>query len=646
MKSITEKFSGTPISEYIGTRVDEGFFSRARQVSNDIKGAFASLRDKLEWVKSKYRDAVIYCKNVVAKFKHYFLLVDDEGDILPAITPLTMDAAYVEGLIDKATTCVISSMASSKITGNKASWNDARRLYGSGDSRSYWDSLYNESKDEKVELSKFVNEVKLHTEDPQAKYNIIVDDKELRDTIFRHVTNPKLAKLLIYGAPGIGKTAVINAVADAVSKVNPAKYGDFKAVIKTLSNETADNFFLPDYAEIKIDGEVVDRKATDVPKTWLPVYKPTGDPRKDAILDDACGHGMLFIDELSRATPQVLNVILPLVNEGRLNEYVMGSGWNIVVASNRPEDETSGQYNIGNALSNRFAVVYYEPTVHTWRKWAETQGYMSPLLLQWLELPESETMSGGKYFYWDPNEDNSSVQETKILCTPRSWTNAMYDLAEFANTASLEGFKLLDIDTRILGRVLNKYIPAAAIDTFISFLDVIRGLGGSIDRTVADIWKTGKSASLSKAQLRNVGLPLAQLLITYHAKELPTQEEFTNICKWVANQGNDQICSYMIDNFVNVFIGSVDTLKTSSLGSMVHVIMNARWNIENNPKFAADKATIDFHTSQIKFFLDRWRLKGLTDIPDYSEGLQIIADKYGDIFSSYQINGKSGLDID
>ena len=56
-----------------------------------------------------------------------------------------------------------------------------------------------------------------------------------------------------------------------------------------------------------------------------------------------------FIDELSRATPQVLNVILPLINEGILNGYKLGSGWTIVCASNRREDD-EGQESIGNAL--------------------------------------------------------------------------------------------------------------------------------------------------------------------------------------------------------------------------------------------------------------------------------------------------------
>ena len=67
----------------------------------------------------------------------------------------------------------------------------------------------------------------------------------------------------------------------------------------------------------------------------MPVYKPTGDAVKDNELDAACGKGLLFIDELSRASAQVLNVVLPLVNERRFNGYKLGSGWVIICASNR-----------------------------------------------------------------------------------------------------------------------------------------------------------------------------------------------------------------------------------------------------------------------------------------------------------------------
>ena len=84
------------------------------------------------------------------------------------------------------------------------------------------------------------------------------------------------------------------------------------------------------------------------------------------------------------------------------------------------DDEAAGQSELGNALVNRFSQVYYEPTVYTWRKWADKQRFISPLLLQWLSMPESENMSGGKFFYYAPNEEIDDENVTNIMCTPLS----------------------------------------------------------------------------------------------------------------------------------------------------------------------------------------------------------------------------------
>lgn len=626
MKSIKEQFEQTqPIASYLYDRLDEGFFSKAK---GEIQTAFANLRDKLLFIKNKFKDAWIYMRGVVAKFGTYILPVDDEGEPMPAISPLTADMAYVEGLIDKATTTIISSINSQKITGNKASWDDARKMYGPGDSRDYWSRMYNESADgEKANIT----EVRLQTSDPQAKYNVIVDNKRLRDTIIRHIENPKMAKLLIMGAPGIGKTAILDSAEEALKKINPQKYGDFKVITKVLSNETPDNFFLPDYA-------VVDdqKKATDVPKSWLPVYKPSGDPKKDAEYDKACGRGLLFVDELSRATPQVLNVILPLINEGRLNEYKMGSGWTVIAASNRAEDEMSGQSNIGNALANRFAIVYYEPTVNTWMEWARTQNYMSPLLLQWLSLPESEQMSGGKFYYWDPNEGDSVDAETKIMCTPRSWTNAMRELAVFANTADMEGFKLLDIPFEDIGFIFNQYIPSAAIDTFFSFLSVIKAIG-NLDNVAENIWKSGKAPEIKKNDLNKVALPLAQLILTYHSKELPTEKEFANLAKWLVSTNSDQITTYVLNIFKDIYCGDMAPDSMDTLFIVAEAIKTGKL-VKNTAKYKL------YQNDIFKPFLKKWGLKDISDIPNYRPGMEILIGKYANIMQTYKIDGKLGLD--
>ena len=606
MKNIQESFIFTKtISESINEQqIDEG------------------LKEVLSSIKSKFKQAWEYLKGVVAKFGVYFLPVDREGNIMEAISPLTAGQAYKDGMINRDNTCVILDRAGSRIVGLKTKYADAISLYGGGNSLSHWRKVLKECqelRDINILNEEKINEVKLQNEDPQAKYNVIVDNDKLKARVKMALKNKNLARLMIWGAPGIGKTAILMGVLDEMRKDFP----DYQLIVKTLSNETPDNFTLPTYVETEGG-----KKADDVPKTWLPVYRPSGDPKKDVELDEACGKGLLFIDELSRATPQVLNVILPLVNEGIFNGYKLGSGWTIVCASNRAEDEMSGQADIGNALANRFAQVYYEPTVNTWRKWADQQNFISPLLLQWLSMPESENMSGGKFYYMDPNETMDGVGVTKLMCTPRAWTNAMRELACYSETGTLEGFSIFDIDRDILAMTLNQYVPSDAIDSFLAFLEVISKVG-NFDHVVHDIWQNGgKNFKLSKKDLNLVALPLAQLICSAHANQLPTQKEFENLASWLVSQGSDQLTSYVLDIYKNVFMGMLD----DQLRDGTFVIAT------KIKQLGANDSKLGIYKSAYQRFFEKWGIK-FEDMPDYMPGLKMISAKFRDAFKSAIVDG-------
>lgn len=615
MKNITEKFNDR--------------FSISQMIDHDEMEANLdeSLKDVFNSIKSKFKQVWEWVRGLVVKIGTYVVPVNDDGQVLPAITPMTAGVAYREGLTKDDFTFVYNCKDAAKISGLKSDPKQALALLGpvnKNDTFKYWSSLYESESKQEANL----NEVKLHTEDPEAKWNIIVDDAELRDEITRHCKKAGLARLLIWGAPGIGKTAILNDVVEGFKKAG----NDYNLIVKTLSNETPDNFMLPKYVEV--DGGSV--KAEDVPKTWLPVYHPTGDPAKDAQLDAALGKGMLFIDELSRATQQVLNVCLPLINEGQFNGWQMGSGWCIVCASNRPEDEDSGQAPLGNAMLNRFSHIYYEPTVNTWRKWADQQGFMSPLLLQWLSLPETENMSGGKYYYMDPNEDIQNASSTALMCTPRAWTNAMRDLATFSHTGDLQGFTIFDIPTNIIGRVLNKYVPTSAVDSFIAFLSVIHSIG-DFDRVTADIWKNGgKSVKISAKDLMKIALPLAQLIITSHADKLPTDKEFENLATWLADQKNDQLASYVLDIFKSTFMGDVKDTVTRDKLFVIHGIKDY---ISKQPDKDEKKRLYD---AVFKPFFDRWNVDW-DSAPDYQKGLGVAGKQYGEVFRQSVVDGQEAL---
>ena len=602
------------ITEHLENVSSIGHYIERNNVDEGLKEIFSAL-------KTKFKQVFSYIKNVVVRFGTYFLPANENGDLLPVISPLTAGAAYKDGSINKNSTFVHLDKEGGKIVGLNNKMQDALKLYKKESSIKYWDSLIKENTESDyaniVESFKTVNEVKLHTEDPEAKYNIIVDDVELKEEIKMSLMDHDLARLMIWGAPGIGKTAILMNVLEEMRKDFP----NYRLIVKTLSNETPDNFTLPKY--IDVEGQEF---ATDVPKTWLPVYKPTGDPIEDKKLDALCGEGLLFVDELSRATPQVLNVVLPLVNEGIFNGYKLGSGWTIICASNRAEDEMAGQSSIGNALANRFTQLHYEPTVHTWRKWADQQKFMSPLLLQWLSMPESENMSGGKFYYMDPNEDSGRLSDTTLMCTPRAWTNAMKRLARYHRTGSLEGFKIFDIPKNIIQRALNGAIPAQAVDAFMGFLAVIEKIG-NFDQAVHEVWQNGgKGLKIDKKHLTKVALPLAQLVVCAHSDKLPTQKEWENLVDWLVAQKSDQLASYVLDIYLNVFMGMVGERSRNQIFTIQKRIQRSG----NSADLAVFRAAFDD-------FCKKWGIDFM-DIPDYYDGLTRLIKAYGASFKSATID--------
>lgn len=589
-------------------------------LSSALKSAFA-------WAKSKFKQVVAYLSGVVARVGgSYWLPINEDNQVEPAISPLTAGQAYKDGAIKKNNTYVQMGSEGQRVIGLRPNPAAATKVYGSGNSLAYWKSMgIKESLDEN---GKPINEVKLESEDPEAEFGRVVDNKELKEIIKTALQNPHdMPVVLIWGAPGIGKTAIL----EQCLKELGSEFKDYNMIVKTLSNETPDNFTLPKYVEI--EGQ---QRADDVPKTWLPVYHPSGNKEIDEKRDAACGKGLLFIDELSRATQQVQNVCLPLINEGTFNGWKMGSGWVIICASNRMEDEESGgQVTLGSAMANRFFHVYYEPTVNTWEEWAKTQNYISPLLLQWLALPESGTMSGKKYYYWDPNEEEDSSTTSRLMCTPRAWTNAMRTLCLFAHTADLEGFKILDIPLPILKRALGGNIPATAVKSFLAFLEVIRKMG-NMDQALAAVWQgKGKLPNIKPSDVGLVALPICQLLCTAHSDSLPTEKEFENACTWLANMKDGSLAKYFLDNFKNTFWPSVPNTSVKNADGTLTNLADLGFLGGSFAKKNFDAQTLKMTSAQFDKDLKKFGVTYKT-MPCYYHGQEILAPTFADTFNNME----------
>ena len=82
------------------------------------------------------------------------------------------------------------------------------------------------------------------------------------------------------------------------------------------------------------------------------------------------GKGVLFLDELNRASKDVLQAVFQLVLDRKINEYELPKGWHVVCAQNPPtEDYDVNDFN-DSAFADRFCQIKFEPTVKDWLEYA------------------------------------------------------------------------------------------------------------------------------------------------------------------------------------------------------------------------------------------------------------------------------------
>ena len=226
-----------------------------------------------------------------------------------------------------------------------------------------------------------------------------------------------VAPLMLWGPPGVGKSAVVRAVCEA----------------------RGIGF---------VDVRLAQREPIDL--RGLPV------PRGDAVEwllssewpRDAQSKGILLFDELTAADRTLQVAAYELILDRRLGTlYTLPPGWLVLGAGNRTSDRAVAGA-MSSALANRFCHLELEPSLDEWRDWAQRVG-LDPLVPGFLQFrPELFLdLSGDVQRGWP---------------SPRSWERA----ARAIMTAG-------GLGERRLRRVLEGLVGQGAAAELLAFRDLL-----------------------------------------------------------------------------------------------------------------------------------------------------------------------------
>ncbi|MEO0943770.1 MAG: MoxR family ATPase [Pseudomonadota bacterium] len=295
------------------------------------------------------------------------------------------------------------------------------------------------------------------------------------------------ASWMLHGRPGVGKTQLVTALAQGIG----ARLFD----IRLTTIEPQDLRGLPYY-----DHETL--------KTvW---YRPEDLP------DDPAQPSVLFLDELTAASPNLQPTVYGLLQERRVGRHVLPASVFIVAAGNTVDDGAIA-YEMGTALSDRLIHLQVNADAKDWlERYAVDRG-LSPLVTAFLRARPD---------LLDTTEQALRRGEM-IACTPRSWERVS-DIVTAVDDKRLRHAMIAGtVGTAAAAEFAQ---VAAEIETLVSLQEIIaapkaKRLGlypSSINGLVGMIYALVAHADASSiedvieimADLKNVeapGLPLAEL---------------------------------------------------------------------------------------------------------------------------------------
>lgn len=293
---------------------------------------------------------------------------------------------------------------------------------------------------------------------------------------------------MLHGRPGVGKTEIVRTLADEIG----ADLFD----IRLTTIEPQDLRGLPYYDH-------------DAQKTvW---YRPEDLP------DDPARPAILFLDELTAASPYLQPTVYGLLQERRVGRHVLPSNVFIVAAGNTVDDGAVA-YEMGTALSDRLIHLQVTANSKDWLEHYAVDRGIHPMVTAFLRArPE----------LLDTTED-SLRRGDMIACTPRSWERVS-DIVTAVNDTDLRdvmiagtigatpGAEFAHLASELQAQVtVEELMALPRRDRVAQYPDTMNGLValiyGLVARADGDTMPTVIDMMADIAAIRSTkGLPLSEL---------------------------------------------------------------------------------------------------------------------------------------
>lgn len=231
--------------------------------------------------------------------------------------------------------------------------------------------------------------------------------------------------LFLHGPPGVGKSSGVYEF--CLQKYDAGVFRSPHPVDIRLANHDITDFKFP----------LVDKKEEVLKWIVADIF-----PREDR--DGK--HGIIFLDELSSAPPQIQTLAYALLQERRIpsTNYRLPEGWMVVAAGNRETDQAV-VHKLSSALCNRVNHFDIRPDWPSFKNWAETHD-VSPIIIQFLEGRHSD------YLY-------KYTRGQKAYPTPRTWEKAS-DALKVLTTEKAPLFRVREQMVSWLGEEAGSAISA------------------------------------------------------------------------------------------------------------------------------------------------------------------------------------------